>query len=192
MNVVRKVYNWAESKVDSPFALWWLAFLFCIESIFFIPIDPILLLYCLGNIKRSFFYATVATVSSVVGGVMAYFIGAWMWQSLGSSLVTWLISEQTFNSMLLKYKLYQNWAILIGGFLPIPYKAITLSAGYCRLDLFSFILFSFIARGARFFLMAGAIKIWGNGIRILIDKYFNQLVILFIILVVLSCLIVKA
>jgi len=192
LKVIRRIYDWMGSKVESPHAIWWLAGLFFIESsVFIIPVDPLLILFCVTNNKRSLYYATVATVASVAGGIFGYAIGAFMWKSVGASLVTWLISEATFNSIVEKYKIYENWAVLIAGFTPVPYKAVTISAGFCGLSFLPFVFYSTIARGARFFMLAGAITLWGPRIKVFIDKYFNHLVILFALLVIVSCLILK-
>ena len=180
-----------EGKTASPFAVYWLGFLFFVEAFFFIPVDPLLILYCINNNRKSLYYATVATISSVAGGIFGYTLGALMWEGVGSKLVGWIVSEGAFNSAVLKYKLYQNWAVLIAGFTPLPYKAVTLSAGFCRLDIIPFVIFSLISRGARFFLLAGIIKIWGNQIKGIIDRYFNQLVILFTALIILSFWLLK-
>lgn len=191
MKFIRKIYDWMGSKVYSKHANIWLAALFFIEAVFFIPVDPILILFCVHNNKKSLKYATIATLSSVAGGVFGFSIGKLMWNSIGINLVKWVISEATFNSAILKYKLYQNWAVLIAGFTPLPYKAVTLSAGFCGLALTPFIIFSLISRGARFFLIAGAIRIWGKQIKDFIDRYFNQLVVLFTILLVASFWLLK-
>ncbi|MFH1644540.1 MAG: VTT domain-containing protein [bacterium] len=191
MKFIRKFYDWLGEKVKSPNALIWLSVLFFIEAIFFVPVDPLLILFCLNNYKKSLNYALIATVSSVAGGVTGYFIGAFMWESLGVNLITWIISEQAFNNAIIKYKLYQNWAVFIAGFTPLPYKAITLSAGFCKLSLPAFILFSFLSRGARFFLLAGIIKIGGEKIHFFIDRHFNQLVVLFTLLLVISVWMLK-
>lgn len=192
MNFIRKIYDWMGSKVNSRFATAWLAFLFFIESsVFFIPVDPLLILYCIHNNKRSIFYAWIATLASVVGGLFGYMIGALMWKSIGINLVTWIITEKTFYGIVAKYKIYQNWAVLIAGFTPVPYKAVTISAGFCNLALLPFIFYSFIARGARFFLVAGSIRIWGPQIKDFIDRYFNYLVVAFVAIVFLSCTILS-
>lgn len=192
MKFIRKIYDWMGSKVESPFADYWLAALFFIESSFFIiPVDPLLILYCVTRPTWSLYYASVATMASVCGGIFGYMIGACMWKTLGLFLVKWIISEATFSGIVAKYKLYQNWAVLIAGFTPVPYKAVTISAGFCNLDLVPFILYSTIARGARFFLVAGAIRIWGVQIKGFIDRYFNQLVIAFVVIVALSIWVLK-
>ena len=192
MKVIRRIYDWMGSKVQSRYATSWLAAMFFIESSFFVvPVDPMLILFCVENPASSFYYAAVATVSSVVGGMFGYFIGLAMWDTIGVKLVTWLISEATFNEIVAKYALYQNWAVLIAGFTPMPYKAVTISAGFCKLPFLPFVIYSTIARGARFFMVAGAISLWGIAIKKFIDKHFNYLVIAFVLIVVMSFGILK-
>ncbi|MBS1988155.1 DedA family protein [Candidatus Dependentiae bacterium] len=191
MKAIRIVYDWMGSKVQQPYAEWWLvAFFFIESSIFIIPVDPLLILFCLQNSNRGLHYAAIATFASVAGGAFGYLIGACMWQTIGAQLVYWLISESTFNALVAKYTLYETWAVLIGGFTPVPYKAITISAGFCKLPFAPFIIFSLIARAARFFMLAGAIYYWGPMIKTFIDKYFNTLVVAFALLVIGSCLVV--
>ena len=191
MKIIRKIYDWMGKKVNSKYSTFWLSFLFFIEAFFFFPVDPLLILFCIQNNKRSIFYASVATISSVIGGFVGYMIGAVMWKSIGIKLVSWIISQNTFNNVVAKYKLYQNWAVLIAGFTPLPYKAITISAGFCNLPLIPFLFFSLLSRGTRFFILAGIIRIWGARIKNFIDQYFNQLIILFTVILILSFLLLK-
>jgi membrane protein YqaA with SNARE-associated domain len=189
--MIKKIYDWFAKKTHSPYADSWLAGLFFIEAVFFIPVDPMLILYCIENRKKSFYYAAIATISSVLGGIFGYFIGAVLWNSIGIKLVSWFISKASFYKAVGTYKLYQNWAVLIAGFTPLPYKAITLSAGFCNLPIIPFIMCSFISRGARFFIVAGLLKIFGKQVKHFIDRYFNQLVILFVVLIVVSVYFLK-
>lgn len=185
--LIRRVYDWMGTKVESPYADWWLIFLFFIESSFLlIPVDPLLILYCITKPSKSLYYATITTLSSVVGGLFGYLIGAVLWKSIGIVLVKWLISEATFYQLVAKYKIYQNWAVLFAGFAPVPYKAVTISAGFCNLAIIPFTICSFIGRGGRFFLIAASIWMWGPRIKIFIDKYFNHLVVAFTVIVILS------
>lgn len=192
MKFIRDIYDWMGRKVDQPYAVAWLFALFFIEaSFFFIPVDPLLILFCVQNRKRSFFYATVATIASVLGGIGGYIIGSTLWLSVGFPLVSWIISEETFNHVVAQYSLYESWAVFIAGFTPIPYKAVTISAGFCKLPFIPFVGYSILARGARFFLVAGAIRLWGVAIKRIIDDYFNYLVVAFTILLILSCSVFK-
>jgi len=114
-----------------------------------------------------------------------------LWQRLLQYLVTWIISESTFYGMVAKYKLYQHWAIFMAGFLPLPYKAVTISAGYCHLPIVPFMFYSILARGGRFFLVAGLIQLLGVRVKNFIDRYFNQLVVAFVVIFILSCMVLK-
>jgi len=177
-------------KVHSPYATPFLVFLFFIEALFFIPVDPILIIYCLERKDWALRYAALATAASVVGGMVGYFIGFTLWQTVGpqilhTSFVSSIISPTTFAYLAKQYNHYAHWAILVAGFSPIPYKAATLSAGFCNISFIPFVFFSIIARGARFFLIAGVIKIWGQQIKQFIDRYFNLLVTLTMIVIVL-------
>ena len=193
MKFIRTIYDWMGKKAHSPYGLVWLCTLFFIESSFFIvPVDPLLILFCVEHRKRSFFFAAVATISSVLGGIFGYIIGSLLWQTIGATLVNLVLSPQTFALAVHRYQLYETWAVLIGALTPIPYKAITISAGFCKLPIIPFILYSIIGRGARFFMLASAIYIWGEHIKGFIDKYFNYLVIAFTLIVMLSCLALKA
>jgi len=190
--IIRRIYDWMESKVESKYANVWLFSLFFIESsVFIIPIDPLLILYCISNMRRVFSYAALATIASVLGGAFGYLIGAVLWESLGEFFLSWIISPHTFDSIVLKYKIYQHWAVLIAGFTPVPYKAVTISAGFCGLPFLPFVFYSLIARGARFFLVATAIKLWGPQIKAAIDRYFNQFVVVFGVILAVSAFMLK-
>ena len=192
MQAVRRVYDWMGSKVENRYALWWLSGLFFIESSCFpIPVDPLLILFCIKNHTRSFYYAWIATCSSVVGGLFGYLIGWLLWDSIGSSLVQLVISPSKFQQARDYYAHYQILAVVIAGFTPLPYKAVTISAGFCKLPLAPFLFFSFLARGARFFLVAGVIRIWGPQMQDFIDRFFSWLVLLFVGLIILSVWVIK-
>jgi len=173
-------------QVHSKYADFTLGLLFFIEAIFFIPVDPILILYCLEQRKKAIWYATIATITSTVGGITAYYIGNILWDTLGIKIIHALSSIETFEQVCQQYKIYEYWAVLLAGFTPFPYKIVTLTAGFCRLPIVPFIICSVIGRGLRFFLVAILIKIYGDKIKVFIDKYFNQLVIVFTLIIIFS------
>jgi len=194
--MLKKTYDWLGSKVHSRYADPFFCILFYLEAIVLIPVDPILILYCLENRKKSLQYAAMATFSSVLGGITGYLLGSFLWNMAGQQIlhfkfVSYVLPQETFFYLKGLYHKYATWAILISGFTPIPYKAATLSAGFCKLPLVPFILFSAIARASRFFLVAGLIKIWGVQIKGFIDKYFNLLAVLFVSITILIFLLLK-
>lgn len=185
MNALKSMYTWMGRQVHTPYATGVLASLFFIEAtIFFIPVDPLLILYCIEHRHRAWYYAFIATIASVIGGIFGYAIGYALWQTIGQLIVTYIISPLTFAKAVAWFRLYENAAVLIAGFTPVPYKAVTIGAGFCKLPLMPFIIYSCIARGARFFLLAGIIAYWGSQIKEYIDRYFNLFVILFTGLVI--------
>jgi len=185
---VRKIYDWMGNQVHSRYADVTLGVLFYLEAIFFIPTDPMLIIYCIERRDRAYYYATIATLCSVIGGLTGYFIGYGLWQTVGQQiihnpLVSYVMTPATFHHLCGLYKKYEALAILAAAFTPIPYKAATLTAGFCNLSLMPFIIASLIGRGARFYLYAITISIWGKQIKQYIDRYFNLLVLCAMVLI---------
>lgn len=184
--MIKKVYGWMGTKVHTPQAPFFLASLSFLESLIFPPVAPILVLFCLENRKKSFLYAGIVTICSVVGGVVAYYIGYALWESIGQKLVLYLTTQENFDALVAQYKKYESFAVVIGSFTPVPYRLIGLSAGFCRLPLLPFILCSLIGRGARYFLVGAVLYVWGEPIKIFIDRWFNQLVLLFLSMMIIG------
>ncbi|MCX5922069.1 MAG: VTT domain-containing protein [Candidatus Dependentiae bacterium] len=193
---VKRVYTWMGTRVHSRYADVILGLFFYLEAIFFIPTDPMLIVYCIERRDRAYVYATIATICSVLGGLTGYFIGYWLWMTAGQQiihnpLVSYVMQPDTFHYLCGLYKKYEALAILAAAFTPIPYKAATLTAGFCNLSLMPFIIASLIGRGARFYLYAITISIWGEKIKQYIDRYFNMLVVLAMVLIVGAMLLMK-
>ena len=177
MKIVRRWYDWIGSQVHQPYAVPLLGFLFFIESIILIPIDPLLALYCIEYPSRSWYFAGIATIASVGGGLISYAIGAFCWDIVGYKIVTLFFSPESFIYAKELCCTYQAYALLIGGLLPIPYKLLTLSAGFLRFPILSFIIYSTIARSMRFFLIATVFHYSGQSIKQFIDRHLTRLVL---------------
>jgi membrane protein YqaA with SNARE-associated domain len=174
----KKTYQWMENKVDSPYATPFLAVLFYIEAICFLPTDPMLVVYCLKRREHAWYYAAIATGASVLGGITGYYIGAWLWRSLGDQIIhtkyiTWFITPEHFTSLRTSMAANKFTTMLFAGIPPIPYKAATLTAGFCNIALGPFIACSIIIRGTRFFLVAGLVKYCGPHVKKLFERYAN-------------------
>lgn len=183
LSTFRRTYDWMGSSINSVYAEYILCFLFYLEAIFFLPTDPILIVYCLERRDRALWYATIATFGSVLGGITSYAIGSILWNCMGEQIihnqyVNCILSADMFHTLSAKFQAHEWLAILVAGFTPIPYKAATLAAGFCKISLAPFIMASIIARGARFFLFAIVCKTYGERIKDSINKYFS-LILLF-------------
>lgn len=180
---MQKLYGFISQTSKKSYSSFFLAGMFFLEAIILFPVDPLLIVFCSENRSKALWYGVIATLASVAGGITAYYLGLLLWESAGKYLVQTLSSAETFELACTRYKLYEHWAVLIAGFTPFPYKIITLSAGFCKLPLHTFVVCSLISRGARFMLIASIIKLYGDKITPYIQKYFNLLIFLFTILI---------
>jgi len=132
------------------------------ESSFFpIPPDVMLAPMCLAQPRKSWRFATLCSVSSVLGGLLGYVIGRWAF----TWIEPWLMSSAyaaVFISAVDAFERYGFLYILVAGFTPIPYKVFTISAGVVGMPMIPFLLGSAIGRSARFFLVAGLIRAMGE------------------------------
>ena len=179
MKPARKVYEWACQKAFSPMAPLWLALIFLLEMFLFLPMDALLMLFCMHNPQRRFIYAAVATLSSIVIGLIGYWVGYFLWDSVGTFVTEHLISTDFFNRLVDHYNSHEFIAVFMGSFLPIPFKAVTISAGFCKLSLGGFVTAMFFARAIRFFVIAELMQRWGVQIKAFVDKYFGHLIMAF-------------
>jgi membrane protein YqaA with SNARE-associated domain len=159
-----------------------------LDAVCFLPADPMLIAYCLEKHKKAFRYAAIATVASVVGGVIEYTLGFTLWHFWGesivhSSFVSYIIKPETFYYLCGQYKAHAFLAIIIASFAPIPYKATTLSAGFCALPFFPFVVGTALGRAGRFFLYAGIINRWGPAIKDSLDRYFNLIMLSLVVVI---------
>ena len=192
MNFLNKLYNWTLTKAKHKNAKWYLCLISFAESSFFpIPPDLLLIPMALANKIKTFFYAFICTFSSVIGGVAGYTIGYFFYNSLGIYIVEFYHLENSFSIFENYYKEYGILIVLGAGITPFPYKFITIASGVFGLNIFLFIIVSIIGRGSRFYLIALLLYFFGERIRLIIDKYFNILTIVFFILLVGSVFIIR-
>ena len=192
MKWLRRLYDWTISWADSPYgtrALFLLAFA---ESSFFpIPPDVLLIALTLGRTSKAFYFASLTTLGSVLGGGMGYLIGYAFFEAIGRSILEFYDAMSYYEKLTALYQTNAFWVIFLAAFTPIPYKAITITAGVCRVAFPPFVGVSLIGRGLRFFLVAGLIWIFGGRIQAWIDRYFNWLTWAFTILLVGGFLVLK-
>ncbi len=183
--LLRKLYDWVLSwanKKHASKALFGLAFA---ESSFFpIPPDVLQIALSVSKPKKSFVFALISSIGSVLGGIFGYFIGFFLFDSVGKLIIDTLGFQAQFAAVGNLYKSYAFLAILTAAFTPIPYKVFTIAAGFWQVGLFPLIAASIIGRSARFFLVATLFYFFGPKIKDFIDKYFNWLTIIFIVLLI--------
>jgi len=185
--LVRRLYDWVLHWAETPFggaALFLNSFA---ESSFFpIPPDPLLIALCIGKPKKSLRFAFWCSLASVLGGAAGYWIGATVWEVVGDYFFRYVPSftPEAFARVSNVYDEYNFWVVFTAGFTPIPYKLITIGAGVFNINFAIFFLASILSRSARFFLVAALIRRFGPQIKDFIDRYFNLLSILFMVLLI--------
>ena len=192
MNFLKRLYNWTLVKANHKNAKWYLSLISFAESSFFpIPPDILLIPMVLASKARALFYASICTLFSVLGGILGYAIGYFFYSSLGIYIVEFYQLENSFSIFENYYREFGILIILGAGITPFPYKFITIASGVFGLNIFLFIIISSIGRGLRFFLIAILLFFFGDKIKLIIDKYFNLLTIVFFILLVGSVFIIR-
>lgn len=190
--MLRRLYDWVLHWAETPYGTWALFLLAFSESSFFpIPPDVLLIALAVGIPKKSFKYALVCSVGSVLGGCLGYLIGWQFMAGIGEKIIAFYGLTQKIEYIKDLYINYDAWAIGIAGFTPIPYKVFTISAGAFNINFPVFIIASTISRSARFFLVGSLIYIFGPRIQTFIDKYFNILAVAFTVLLVVGFVIIK-
>jgi membrane protein YqaA with SNARE-associated domain len=189
---VRQIYDRCLLWVQSPFGVWALFFLAVAESSFFpIPPDVFLMVLCIARPSRSFRYAAICAVGSVIGGAIGYGLGLGFMDTVGVKILELYGLHDKYQVVQNLYRQYDALAVGAAGFTPLPYKLFTITAGAFRINFVTFMLVSLVSRSARFFLVAALIYKFGAPVRHFIERYFNILTMLFFILLIGGFLVIK-
>lgn len=166
------ILKWAKHKHAERF----LAGVSFAESSFFpIPVDVMLAPMVLADKDKAWRYAAITTIMSVIGGMFGYLIGAFFFDAYGDQILNYFHAHDTFLSIQQKYADHGILIILLAGFTPIPYKIFTVTSGVLGIAFLPFVLLSLIGRGARFFLVAGLVRLGGDKLEETIHKQVEWL-----------------
>jgi membrane protein YqaA with SNARE-associated domain len=189
---IRRLYDWTlhwSKTKNSNYALFGIAFF---ESFVFpIPPDVLLIPMVVFEPKNWYKKASICTISSVCGALLGYYIGIAFYDIVGLAIINFYDLHHVMSVIGEKYSNFTFLSIFVGAFTPIPYKALTISAGMFRVSLPVLIIASIIGRGCRFFIFAAAIRIFGGKIQNIIEKYFNILSLIFFIMLIAGFLVFK-
>ncbi len=141
--------------------------------------------------RKSFYYALVCTMASVLGGMFGYLIGIEFIDVIGYRIINFYNLQSQYEVVGKLYEQNAFWAVFTAGLTPIPYKLFTIAGGAFKIDFTVFVFASIFGRASRFFMVAGLIYFFGPPIRTFIDKYFNLMVVVFTILLIGGFLTIK-
>jgi len=183
--MMRRLYDWMMRLAASKRAPWALALVSFIESSFFpIPPDVMLTPMVLSRREQAWWYATIATVASVFGGLLGYAIGYFFYDAIGLPILKFYGREHALDSFISFVHAYGVPAVIIKGMTPIPFKVVTIAAGVAKMDLAAFIGASIIARAMRFYLVAGLLYFFGEPIREFIERRLVLVTTVFVVVLV--------
>ena len=183
--MLKRLYDWTLAKAAHRHAEWWLIlFSFLESSIFPIPPHPLLGLMCLARPERAIRYGVVCTAASVAGGLLGYAVGHFLFATVGTSLLDLLHLTASFPKAACYLRDYGAEIILIKGATPIPFKLITITAGFINLPLFTFLWATVVSRGMQFVLVGLLFWKFGAPIKVFLERYLTIISIGFVVLVV--------
>jgi membrane protein YqaA with SNARE-associated domain len=174
--LLRRLKAWVESFAQKPYALWALFWIAFIEACIF-PLPPDVLLIALGVIapKKSIKYALITATGSFLGGYAGYYFGLSLFELIGKPVLTMFGMMGKFDAALQQYHAHGISALVISGFLPIPYIAFTMAAGFNRtISLTTLTIGSLIGRYVRFGLVGGLLYYFGPPVKVYLDRYFEK------------------
>jgi membrane protein YqaA with SNARE-associated domain len=180
---INRLYEWTLAQAARPHALWILAAVSFIESSFFpIPPDVLLIPMVLARPSRAWLIALVCTISSVLGGLLGYAIGALLFETIGQPILQLYGYLAEFSEFQSRYNEWGAWIVFFAGLTPFPYKVVTIASGVTGLDLVTFTVASVLARGLRFFLVAALLWWMGEPIKRFIENNLGWLTVAFFVL----------
>ena len=183
--MLRRLYDWTIAKASHPHAELWLALVAFVEASFFpVPPHPLLGLMCLAEPKKAVRFAAIATIASVLGGLFGYAIGHFLYDSIGTQLLAALHLTQSFPKAACYLREYGVEIIVIKGATPIPFKLLTITAGFISMPLVPFLLASLVSRSISFMVVGVLFRLFGAPIKRFIDKYLGLVTVGFVVLVI--------
>lgn len=171
--MLKRLYEWMLEKAGHRQATKWLSGISFMESSFFpIPPDVMLAPMCLAKPERAYWYAFICTVSSVLGALLGYAIGFFLFETVGTAILDFYGAGEKFDTFAQSFN-EQGWiVVMLAGFTPLPFKVITIAAGSTAMPLYILIAAAILARSARFFLVAVLLRYFGPPMKEWIDKNF--------------------
>ncbi|MEI6627906.1 MAG: YqaA family protein [Alphaproteobacteria bacterium] len=191
-NLLRRMYDWCLEAADTKRAQYIMYLMAFAESSFFpLPPDLMLIPMILANRLLAWRLAFWATVSSVVGGMLGYAIGFYLFASFGQWIIDTYQMQSSFDRFQSDFQNYGFWIIALKGLTPIPYKLVTIASGVAKFDFMQFITASIIARAFRFYLLSALLYFFGPIAKQYIERYLTLALLVSLAIILAGFAIVK-
>jgi membrane protein YqaA with SNARE-associated domain len=181
---MRALYDWTMHWAETPQALLALfAIAFVESSVFPVPPDVLLIAIVASSPLRWLAAASLCTAGSVAGAMLGYVIGYGFMATMGQAIVDFYQAQRHWDRVVELYNgTWGIWFLAAAAFTPIPYKVATIAAGATHMALLPFVLVSILGRGARFFLVAATLRLFGPPVRRTLEANFDLAALAFLVL----------
>ncbi len=183
--MLRPLYNRILQLSARKDAVWWMAGVSFAESSFFpLPPDIMLVPMCLAEPKKLWRYTNICALASLIGGLFGYAVGFYLFESVGRLIIDFYNAQDSFQRFQDMFAEFGPWFLILKGVTPIPYKLLTITAGFAHLDLTVFILCSIVARFSRFYMIAILLHFYGPQVRDIIEKRLMLVTTVLLVIVI--------
>lgn len=173
----RGLYEWARSKAHSAKAPLWLTLLFSVELILIIPLDAVLMFFCLQHRAQTWLYVALTTLASLWSAALGYLVGHLLWDLVGPFVIPYLISPSLFQQISMHLEQHEMLATFLGALLPFPLKALSLTTGVFHLSFVPFLCAVGVARCIRFLIVGGTMFLWGARVQPFVERNFYRILL---------------
>ncbi len=190
--MIRRLYDWTMGLAHHPYAAYWLAFISFIESsVFPIPPDVILVPMAVARREKAFYFAGICTVFSILGAVLGYAIGYFLWETIGQPIFEFYGYMDEFQKFQEGFNEWGGWLVFVFGITFFPFKVITIASGVTGLDFTTFLFAGVAARTPRFFIEAALLWKFGAQIQSFIEKRLTLITTMVVILGISGFVLIK-
>ncbi len=176
--MLKRLYDWTLALAARKTAEVWLAVIAFVESsVFLVPADVLFLPMALARPKHAYRFALVATIASTLGGIAGYFLGLFAYEALAEPVLAFYGKLDDFDRLRQCTGEDTLMVLLVTSglaHLP-PIKVVTILAGVAKISFGFFVASCIIARGARFFALAWALRRFGEPIKGFVERRLGQI-----------------
>jgi membrane protein YqaA with SNARE-associated domain len=172
--MLRRCYNWLMEYASHPRAPWMLyGVSFAESSVFPLPPDPLFIAMCVNHPEKAWRWAFGCVMSSVLGGILGYFIGAFLYKTLGAWIFDMYGLHDAASHFQVQFQKWGFWIVALKGLTPIPFKVVTIMSGAASMSIPVFLGASLLARGFRFYTLALFLVYFGPHVKSYLDRHLG-------------------
>lgn len=190
--LARRPYEWMLRWADHPSGPLVLALMAILEACLFpAPTEAMFIALALGRPRRSWLFAGLASVASVLGGVTGYYVGAVLFDEVARPILSWYGLTDEISAVARVYRENVFVALATSGYTPIPYMLYTIGAGALAVPLAPFVAGSLVGRSIKYLVLGIVTFYLGPAVRRFLDRHAGWIIGLLGLLLVLALVLLR-